>query len=47
LELIVDSQASDAGLADHGIEGKCVDYVNAVLDKLANWEYAAENLGKK
>jgi Fe-Mn family superoxide dismutase len=28
-------------------QNRRVDYVNALLDKLANWEFAAENLGKK
>jgi len=28
-------------------QNRRVDYVNAVLDKLANWEFAAENLGRK
>jgi Fe-Mn family superoxide dismutase len=28
-------------------QNRRVDYVNAVLDKLANWEFAAENLGGK
>lgn len=27
-------------------QNRRVDYVNALLDKLANWEFAAENLGK-
>lgn len=27
-------------------QNRRVDYVNAVLDKLANWDFAAENLGK-
>ena len=25
---------------------KRVDYANALIDKLANWEFAAENLAK-
>jgi len=28
-------------------QNRRVDYVNALLDKLANWEFAAQNLGKK
>jgi Fe-Mn family superoxide dismutase len=28
-------------------QNRRVDYVNALLDKLANWDFAAENLGKK
>jgi superoxide dismutase, Fe-Mn family len=28
-------------------QNRRVDYVNALLDKLANWEFAAENLGRK
>jgi superoxide dismutase, Fe-Mn family len=28
-------------------QNRRVDYVNALLDKLVNWEFAAENLGKK
>jgi superoxide dismutase, Fe-Mn family len=28
-------------------QNRRVDYVNALLDKLANWEFAAENLAKK
>jgi superoxide dismutase, Fe-Mn family len=28
-------------------QNRRADYVNAVLDKLANWEFAAENLGRK
>jgi Fe-Mn family superoxide dismutase len=28
-------------------QNRRVDHVNALLDKLANWEFAAENLGKK
>jgi Fe-Mn family superoxide dismutase len=28
-------------------QNRRVDYVNALLDKLANWEFAAENLGKR
>ena len=28
-------------------QNRRADYVSAVLDKLANWEFAAENLGKK
>ena len=28
-------------------QNRRVDYVDAVLDKLANWEFAAENLGRK
>lgn len=28
-------------------QNRRVDYVNAVLDKLVNWEFAAENLGRK
>jgi Fe-Mn family superoxide dismutase len=28
-------------------QNRRADHVNAVLDKLANWEFAAENLGKK
>jgi len=28
-------------------QNRRADYVNAVLDKLANWEFAAENLGGK
>ena len=28
-------------------QNRRVDYVNAVLDKLANWDFAAENLGKR
>ncbi len=28
-------------------QNRRVDYVSALLDKLANWEFAAENLGKK
>jgi Fe-Mn family superoxide dismutase len=27
-------------------QNRRVDYVNALLDKLANWEFAAENLGR-
>jgi Fe-Mn family superoxide dismutase len=27
-------------------QNRRVDYVNALLDKLANWDFAAENLGK-
>ena len=27
-------------------QNRRVDYVNAVLDQLANWDFAAENLGK-
>ena len=26
-------------------QNRRVDYVNAVFDKLVNWEFAAENLG--
>jgi Fe-Mn family superoxide dismutase len=28
-------------------QNKRVDHVNAVIDKLANWEFATENLGRK
>jgi Fe-Mn family superoxide dismutase len=28
-------------------QNRRADYVNAVLDSLVNWEFAAENLGKK
>jgi superoxide dismutase, Fe-Mn family len=28
-------------------QNRRVDYVNALIDKLANWEFAAENLGRK
>jgi Fe-Mn family superoxide dismutase len=28
-------------------QNRRVDYVNALIDKLANWEFAAEGLGKK
>jgi superoxide dismutase, Fe-Mn family len=28
-------------------QNRRVDHVNALLDKLANWEFAAENLGKR
>ena len=28
-------------------QNRRADYVNAMLDKLANWEFAAENLGRK
>jgi Fe-Mn family superoxide dismutase len=28
-------------------QNRRVDHVSALLDKLANWEFAAENLGKK
>jgi superoxide dismutase, Fe-Mn family len=28
-------------------QNRRVDHVNALLDKLANWEFAAENLGRK
>jgi len=28
-------------------QNRRVDYVNAVLEKLVNWEFAAENLGGK
>ena len=28
-------------------QNRRVDHVNAVIDKLVNWEFAAENLGKK
>jgi Fe-Mn family superoxide dismutase len=28
-------------------QNRRVDYVNALIEKLANWEFAAENLGKK
>jgi superoxide dismutase, Fe-Mn family len=28
-------------------QNRRVDHVNALLDKLANWEFAAENLGEK
>jgi Fe-Mn family superoxide dismutase len=28
-------------------QNRRVDHVNALLDKLANWDFAAENLGKK
>ena len=28
-------------------QNKRVDHVNAVIDKLANWEFAADNLGRK
>jgi len=28
-------------------QNRRADHVNAVLDKLANWEFAAENLGRK
>ena len=27
-------------------QNRRADYVNAVLDKLVNWEFAAENLAK-
>jgi Fe-Mn family superoxide dismutase len=27
-------------------QNKRVDYVNALIDKLANWEFAAKNLAK-
>ena len=27
-------------------QNKRVDYVNALIDKLANWEFAAQNLAK-
>jgi Fe-Mn family superoxide dismutase len=28
-------------------QNRRVDYVNALIDKLANWEFAADNLGRK
>jgi Fe-Mn family superoxide dismutase len=28
-------------------QNRRVDYVNALLEKLANWDFAAENLGKR
>jgi superoxide dismutase, Fe-Mn family len=28
-------------------QNRRVDYVNALIDKLANWDFAAENLGRK
>ena len=28
-------------------QNRRVDYVNAMLDKLANWDFAAENLGRR
>jgi len=27
-------------------QNKRVDYANALIDKLANWEFAAENMAK-
>ena len=33
--------------ADHlDYQNKRVDYVNALIDKLANWEFAAQNLAR-
>jgi hypothetical protein len=39
------ASASARASSSAAAENKRVDYVNAVLDKLINWDFAEQNLG--